>query len=147
MQVGFNADTGTVQVRLQVTFRVAAACGSGVTLHAGRLQHVLLQQGGLQQHLQRLLCRVCHVKHDVFSQLTLKGGVESMLMHYCPEVKNVEEVVDSDIEQASCTIWRETSCPRTRRNAHAPSPPLLLLQASNSQLKFVEEMTGGAGGA
>ena len=53
----------------------------------------------------------------IFAQLTLKGGVESMLMHYCPEVKSVEEVVDSDIEQAS-----------------------------NSQLKFVEEMTGGGGG-
>ena len=36
----------------------------------------------------------------IFAQLTLKGGVESMLMHYCPEVKSVEEVVDSDIEQA-----------------------------------------------
>jgi Fe-S cluster biogenesis protein NfuA len=50
------------------------------------------------------------------SQLTLKGGVESMLLHYCPEVKSVEEVVSSDIEEAS-----------------------------QSQLKFVEEMTRSRG--
>lgn len=49
-------------------------------------------------------------------QLTLKGGVESMLLHYCPEVKSVEEVISSDIEEAS-----------------------------QSQLKFVEEMTRSGG--
>jgi Fe-S cluster biogenesis protein NfuA len=34
-------------------------------------------------------------------QLTLKGGVESMLLHYCPEVKSVEEVANSEIEEVS----------------------------------------------
>lgn len=73
--VGYNAETGVVQVRLQ------GACSTCAS-----------------------------------SKLTLKGGVESMLLHYCPEVKSVEEVVSSEIEEAS-----------------------------NSQLKFVEDMTGGAG--
>jgi hypothetical protein len=41
-----------------------------------------------------------------------------MLLHYCPEVKSVEEVVNSDIEEAS-----------------------------QSQLKFVEEMTGSKSSA
>jgi hypothetical protein len=34
----------------------------------------------------------------------LKGGVESMLMHYCPEVKSVEEVVSTDIEEVRCIL-------------------------------------------
>lgn len=75
--VGYNADTGVVQVRLQ---GACSTCSS--------------------------------------SKLTLKGGVESMLLHYCPEVKSVEEVVNSDIEEAS-----------------------------QSQLKFVEEMTGSKSSA
>ena len=76
----------------------------------------------------------------IFAQLTLKGGVESMLMHYCPEVKSVEEVVDSDIEQV---CYLTVFLPLTRNKVHLASPPP---QASNSQLKFVEEMTGGGGG-
>ncbi len=60
------------------------------------------------------MCVCVCVLHDL--QLTLKGGVESMLLHYCPEVKSVEEVISSDIEEAS-----------------------------QSQLKFVEEMTRSGG--
>ena len=63
--------------------------------------------------------------------MTLKGGVESMLLHYCPEVKSVEEVVNSEIEEVKIFIIFLLF-----------SPFFMLLQASNSQLKFVEEMTG-----
>jgi hypothetical protein len=33
--------------------------------------------------------------------VTLKGGIESMLMHYCLEVKGVKEFVDEPVEKAS----------------------------------------------
>lgn len=87
------------------------------TKRTGRLQHMLVEQGKLQS----FLCAELNIQffyiyrlHDL--QLTLKGGVESMLLHYCPEVKSVEEVISSDIEEAS-----------------------------QSQLKFVEEMTRSGG--
>eukprot|EP00474_Spongospora_subterranea_P003988 CRZ04446.1 hypothetical protein [Spongospora subterranea] len=35
------------------------------------------------------------------SSLTLKSGIESMLKHYCPEIKGVNEFVDDDVEKAS----------------------------------------------
>ena len=43
--VGYNADTGVVQVRLQVMFINVVLMMQGVTNLAGRLQHVLVQQG------------------------------------------------------------------------------------------------------
>ena len=67
-------------------------------------------------------------------QLTLKGGVESMLLHYCPEVKSVEEVVNSEIEEVNKIFI-----------LFLLSRLFMQLQASNSQLKFVEEMTGASG--
>lgn len=67
-------------------------------------------------------------------QLTLKGGVESMLLHYCPEVKSVEEVVNSEIEEVNKIVI-----------LFLLSRFFMQLQASNSQLKFVEEMTGASG--
>jgi hypothetical protein len=67
-------------------------------------------------------------------QLTLKGGVESMLLHYCPEVKSVEEVVNSEIEEVNKIVI-----------LFLLSLFFMQLQASNSQLKFVEEMTGASG--
>jgi hypothetical protein len=67
-------------------------------------------------------------------QLTLKGGVESMLLHYCPEVKSVEEVVNSEIEEVNKIFI-----------LFLLSRFFMQLQASNSQLKFVEEMTGASG--
>lgn len=91
------------------------------TKRTGRLQHMLVEQGKLQSFLYAefeysvlLYIKVIQRLHDL--QLTLKGGVESMLLHYCPEVKSVEEVISSDIEEAS-----------------------------QSQLKFVEEMTRSGG--
>ena len=45
--VGYNADTGVVQVRLQVMFINVVLMMQGVTNLAGRLQHVLVQQGML----------------------------------------------------------------------------------------------------
>lgn len=45
--VGYNADTGVVQVRLQVMFINVVLMMQGVTNMAGRLQHVLVQQGML----------------------------------------------------------------------------------------------------
>ncbi|CEO95317.1 unnamed protein product (mitochondrion) [Plasmodiophora brassicae] len=35
------------------------------------------------------------------STVTLKNGIEGMLMHYCPEVKGVTEFVDEPLEAAS----------------------------------------------
>jgi hypothetical protein len=35
------------------------------------------------------------------STLTLKQGVEQMLMHYIPEVQGVEEVKDTELEKVS----------------------------------------------
>ncbi len=67
-------------------------------------------------------------------QLTLKGGVESMLLHYCPEVKSVEEVVNSEIEEVNKIFI-----------LFLLSRLFMQVQASNSQLKFVEEMTGASG--
>jgi hypothetical protein len=77
---------------------------------------MLVEQGNRQRILCILefSCLLSATSHAL--QLTLKGGVESMLLHYCPEVKSVEEVISSDIEEAS-----------------------------QSQLKFVEEMTRSRG--
>ena len=41
-------------------------------------------------------CRTCSS-----STITLRNGIENMLMHYIPEVKGVEQVLDSDEEMAS----------------------------------------------
>lgn len=35
------------------------------------------------------------------SAITLKNGIENMLMHYVPEVKSVEEFVDEEVESVS----------------------------------------------
>ena len=35
------------------------------------------------------------------SSSTLKGGIESMLIHYVPEVKGVEEFIDDELERVS----------------------------------------------
>jgi hypothetical protein len=67
---------------------------------AGRVQHVRVEQG-LPCSLDSLVfCEEVGPSHVL--QLTLKGGVESMLLHYCPEVKSVEEVVSSEIEEVIC---------------------------------------------
>ena len=41
-------------------------------------------------------CRTCSS-----STITQRNGIENMLMHYIPEVKGVEQVLDSDEEMAS----------------------------------------------
>jgi hypothetical protein len=43
--VGYNAETGVVQVRLQVYGHVLYQTLRGVIKHAGRLQHVFFKQG------------------------------------------------------------------------------------------------------
>jgi Fe-S cluster biogenesis protein NfuA len=35
------------------------------------------------------------------SAITLKNGIENMLMHYVPEVKSVEEFIDEEVESVS----------------------------------------------
>ena len=35
------------------------------------------------------------------SAITLKNGIENMLMHYVPEVKSVEEYIDEEVESVS----------------------------------------------
>jgi hypothetical protein len=57
-----------------------------------------------------------------------------MLLHYCPEVKSVAEVVNSEIEEVNKIFI-----------LFLLSRLFMQLQASNSQLKFVEEMTGASG--
>ena len=41
-------------------------------------------------------CRGCSS-----SSITLKNGIENMLMHYVPEVTSVEEFVDEELEKVS----------------------------------------------
>ncbi len=95
--VGYNADTGVVQVRLQVMF---------IKLLLKWCREWSIWQGACSTCSSSKVCsdaRSFSVSSGSFRdlQLTLKGGVESMLLHYCPEVKSVEEVVNSEIEEVN----------------------------------------------
>ncbi|KAL8162066.1 hypothetical protein V2J09_013555 [Rumex salicifolius] len=43
------------------------------------------------------------------SSVTLKSGIENMLMHYVPEVKSVEQEFDSEDEEAAATQMEQTN--------------------------------------
>ena len=76
----------------------------GVMKLSGRVQHVLIEQGWRVLFVHSFVfCE--EVGLSLVLQLTLKGGVESMLLHYCPEVKSVEEVVSSEIEEVICCFF------------------------------------------
>jgi Fe-S cluster biogenesis protein NfuA len=66
---------------------------------------------------------------------TLKGGVENMLMHYIPEVEEVRQVTDDEIEQVSLEQFAKTEKQIKEREKHAKN----LERAAGRQLRKEEE--------
>lgn len=63
-------------------------------------------------------CKSCSLSED-----TLKGGIESMLMHYIEEVKEVVQILDPEGEIAAKEFERLEN--RLNARAESPAPPSL----------------------
>ena len=68
----------------KIKFHLDDKVAPSVAAHNGTIEFISFDEDGTLKLLMAGSCAGC-----AMSQLTLKQGVESMMKHYCPEVKTI----------------------------------------------------------
>jgi len=93
----------------------------------GDIEYRAFTDDGIVQLMLKGSCRGCDS-----STVTLKSGIERMLMHYIPEVKGVEQVLHQEeaialdeFQKLEMKLQKEKSEKRDSRSESSGAPPLL----------------------
>ena len=92
-------DTETIE---KIKFVLKDKIAPSVAMHGGKIEFKSFEDGKL--HLVMAgSCAGC-----AMSQMTLKQGVESMMKHYCPEVKQIISEDDTQAAEQGYTPYAPT---------------------------------------
>ena len=84
----------------KIKFHLDDKVAPSVAAHNGKIEFISFDEDGTLKLLMAGSCAGC-----AMSQLTLKQGVESMMKHYCPEVKTIISEDDTKAKEQGYTPY------------------------------------------